>query len=81
VQALLSVSEKTGLVELGAVTCLGVQLITSGGAVRALAETGLPVMAVETVKHIHQHRFPLLVGRACGLGVLRAQTYKIRLTT
>ena len=47
-KALLSVSDKTGLVEFGQkLHDLGVALIASGGTGRALAEAGLPVQTVE----------------------------------
>ena len=46
-RALLSVSDKTGLEELGrALHEAGVELIASGGTGRALAEADLPVMTV-----------------------------------
>ena len=46
-QALLSVSDKTGLVELAqALHELGFELIASGGTVRAIRETGLPAQDV-----------------------------------
>jgi phosphoribosylaminoimidazolecarboxamide formyltransferase/IMP cyclohydrolase len=49
-RALLSVSDKTGLVDLGgALVDLGVELVSSGGTARELAEAGLPVTAVEQV--------------------------------
>jgi phosphoribosylaminoimidazolecarboxamide formyltransferase/IMP cyclohydrolase len=49
-RAILSVSDKTGLVELarGLVT-QGVQLISTGGTARSLAEAGLPVTNVSEV--------------------------------
>jgi phosphoribosylaminoimidazolecarboxamide formyltransferase/IMP cyclohydrolase len=49
-RAILSVSDKTGLVELarGLVT-RGVQLISTGGTARSLAEAGLPVTNVSEV--------------------------------
>src|SRR6478672_11486421 len=49
-RAILSVSDKTGLVELarGLVT-QGVQLISTGGTARALADAGLPVTSVSDV--------------------------------
>ncbi len=46
-RALLSVSDKTGLVDLGrALVRRGVELVSTGGTARALAEAGLPVTAV-----------------------------------
>jgi phosphoribosylaminoimidazolecarboxamide formyltransferase/IMP cyclohydrolase len=50
VRALLSVYDKTGLVELGAgLVELGWELVSSGGTARALAGAGLPVQGVEEV--------------------------------
>ena len=44
VRALLSVSDKTGLVELGqALAARGVDLVSTGGTAKALREAGLPV--------------------------------------
>ncbi len=49
-RALLSVSDKTGLVELGrGLASLGVELVASGGTARALSEAGLEVQEVETL--------------------------------
>jgi phosphoribosylaminoimidazolecarboxamide formyltransferase/IMP cyclohydrolase len=49
-RALLSVSDKTGLLELaGALDAAGVALVSTGGSARAIAEAGLPVTAVEQV--------------------------------
>src|SRR4051812_22069017 len=49
-RALLSVSDKTGLVELAQrLHAAGVQLIASGGTARQLSDAGLPVMTVEDV--------------------------------
>ncbi len=49
-RALLSVYDKTGLVELGAgLVTLGWELVSSGGTARALSEAGLPVQGVEEV--------------------------------
>ena len=49
-RALLSVSDKTGLVELGrALQAGGVELVASGGTGTALREAGLPVVAVADV--------------------------------
>ena len=46
--ALLSVYDKTGLVELGRGLCaVGVQLLASGGTAGALAAAGLPVISIE----------------------------------
>ena len=49
-RALLSVSDKTGLVDLGrALVRRGAELVSTGGTARALAEAGLPVTAVSEV--------------------------------
>ena len=49
-RALLSVSDKTGLVDLGrALAARGVELVSTGGTARALAAAGLPVTAVADV--------------------------------
>jgi phosphoribosylaminoimidazolecarboxamide formyltransferase/IMP cyclohydrolase len=49
-RAILSVSDKTGLVELAAgLAALGVELISTGGTARALAAAGLPVVNVSDV--------------------------------
>ena len=46
-RALLSVSDKTGLIELGrGLAKLGVELVASGGTAAALREAGLPVVEV-----------------------------------
>ena len=46
-KALLSVSDKTGLLELArGLHALGVQLISTGGTARLLAQDGLPVTEV-----------------------------------
>ena len=47
-RALLSVSDKRGIVELAQGLCeLGVELISTGGTARALAEAGIAVRAIE----------------------------------
>ncbi len=49
-RALLSVSDKTGLVDLGrALARRGAELVSTGGTARALAEAGLPVTPVSAV--------------------------------
>ena len=49
-RALLSVSDKSGLVEFGAgLTRLGFELVSTGGTARALAAAGLPVTQVSDV--------------------------------
>ena len=48
--ALLSVSDKTGIVELArALDALGIQLISTGGTAKLLAAQGLPVPEVAEV--------------------------------
>ena len=49
-RALLSVSDKTGLIELAsALHAAGVALVSTGGSARAIAEAGIPVTPVEEV--------------------------------
>ena len=49
-RALLSVSNKTGLVELAdGLRRRGLELVSTGGTARALAEAGLPVTNVSDV--------------------------------
>ncbi len=49
-RALLSVSDKTGLVELaGSLHAAGVALVSTGGSARAISEAGIPVTPVEDV--------------------------------
>ncbi len=49
-RALLSVSDKTGLVELGrGLVALGFELVSTGGTARALREAGLPVADVAAI--------------------------------
>ncbi|MCH4166817.1 MAG: IMP cyclohydrolase [Megasphaera sp.] len=49
-RALLSVSDKTGIVELGkALTELGIDIISTGGTMKALQAAGVPVTAVSDV--------------------------------
>ena len=46
-QALLSVSDKTGLVDFArGLTGLGIRLLSTGGTAKALAAAGLPVTEV-----------------------------------
>src|ERR687897_165066 len=46
-RAILSVSDKTGLVELArGLAAASVELVSTGGTAKALAEAGLPVMNV-----------------------------------
>ena len=49
-RALLSVSDKAGLLELGrGLVALGIELVSTGGTARALADAGLPVVSVAAV--------------------------------
>jgi phosphoribosylaminoimidazolecarboxamide formyltransferase/IMP cyclohydrolase len=49
-RAILSVSDKTGLVDLArGLVALGAELVSTGGTARALAEVGLPVTSVSDV--------------------------------
>lgn len=49
-RALLSVSDKTGIVELAqALVQLGIELVSTGGTYRLLQENGIPATTVETV--------------------------------
>ena len=49
-RALLSVSDKTGLVDFATgLRDLGVEMLSTGGTARALADAGLPVIPVEDV--------------------------------
>src|SRR5215510_2598821 len=49
-RALLSVSDKTGLVDLGrGLVARGFELVSTGGTARALADAGLPVTSVSDV--------------------------------
>ena len=46
-QALISVSDKTGVVEFArALSAMGVQILSTGGTAKLLAEQGLPVVEV-----------------------------------
>ncbi|MCI1821581.1 MAG: IMP cyclohydrolase [Megasphaera sp.] len=49
-RALVSVSDKTGVVALGkALADMGIEIISTGGTMHALKEAGVPVMAVQDV--------------------------------
>src|ERR1700733_7235828 len=49
-RALISVSDKSGLVELGrALAALGVEIVSTGGTATALAKAGVPVIDVATL--------------------------------
>ena len=49
-RAILSVSDKTGLVDFARVLAArGVQLVSTGGTAKTLADSGLPVMNVSEV--------------------------------
>lgn len=57
-RALLSVSDKTGLVDFARqLSAAGVELVASGGTARAIAAAGLPVLQVEDVT-----KFPEILG-------------------
>jgi phosphoribosylaminoimidazolecarboxamide formyltransferase/IMP cyclohydrolase len=74
-RALLSVTDKTGLVELGTALCdLGWSLLATGGSARTLSEAGLPVTPTDEwtgspelydgrVKTLHYRVFAALLGR------------------
>ena len=50
--ALLSVTDKTGLVEFArGLSALGIQLISTGGTAKAIADAGIPVTEVSEVTH------------------------------
>src|SRR5579862_6948247 len=49
-RALLSVSDKTGIIDLGrGLAARGFELVSTGGTARALADAGLPVTGVSEV--------------------------------
>ena len=49
-RALLSVSDKTGLIPFAqSLVSMGIELLSTGGTARALAEAGLPVIEVSSV--------------------------------
>lgn len=49
-RALISVSDKTGVVALGkALADMGIEIISTGGTMKALKEAGVPVIAVQDV--------------------------------
>src|SRR5919108_2675570 len=49
-RAILSVSDKTGLADLGAgLAALGVELVSTGGTAKALTPAGLPVVGISDV--------------------------------
>src|SRR5262245_37598741 len=49
-RALLSVSDKTGIVDLGrALAARGFELVSTGGTARALTDAGLPVTGVSDI--------------------------------
>jgi phosphoribosylaminoimidazolecarboxamide formyltransferase/IMP cyclohydrolase len=49
-RALISVSDKTGVVELGkALAAMGIEIISTGGTMKALKAAGVPVMQVSEV--------------------------------
>ncbi len=51
-RALLSVSDKAGIVELAtALAGMGVELVSTGGTAKAIREAGLPVMDIAELTH------------------------------
>ena len=49
-RALLSVSDKTGLIPFAQrLVSLGIELVSTGGTARSLAEAGLPVIEVSSI--------------------------------
>jgi len=51
-RALLSVSDKTGLVEFArGLNDLGIELISTGGTAKTLAEAGLPILGISDITH------------------------------
>ena len=49
-RALISVSDKTGIVELAReLTAQGIEILSTGGTMRALSEAGVPVTSVSDV--------------------------------
>lgn len=51
-RALLSVSDKTGLVEFArGLDTLGVELVSTGGTAKTLSEAGLPIQSVSDITH------------------------------
>ena len=51
-RALLSVSDKTGLVEFAqGLDALGVELVSTGGTAKSLADTGLPIINISDITH------------------------------
>ena len=49
-RALLSVSDKTGIIEFAtSLVALGVEIVSTGGTRKALAEAGLPVIDISEV--------------------------------
>ena len=51
-RALLSVSDKTGLVEFArGLSDLGIELVSTGGTAKSLADAGLPIIGISDVTH------------------------------
>ncbi len=51
-RALLSVSDKTGLVEFArGLDALGVELVSTGGTAKSLTDAGLPIMNISDITH------------------------------
>ncbi|HEX4837292.1 MAG TPA: bifunctional phosphoribosylaminoimidazolecarboxamide formyltransferase/IMP cyclohydrolase [Solirubrobacteraceae bacterium] len=83
-RALLSVSEKTGVVDFArGLVELGVEVVSTGGTARELAEAGVPVRAIEDftgfpemmdgrVKTLHPHLYAGLLAVRCDEQHLKA---------
>ena len=64
-RVLLSVYDKTGLIDLGrGLVARGFELVSTGGTARALAEAGLPVTSVSDVTG-----FPEAANERRGVGI------------
>ncbi|MDR1977348.1 MAG: bifunctional phosphoribosylaminoimidazolecarboxamide formyltransferase/IMP cyclohydrolase [Synergistaceae bacterium] len=51
-RALISVSDKTGIVEFaGGLSSLGIEIVSTGGTYKALADAGIPVIYISDVTH------------------------------
>ena len=60
-RALISVSDKTGVVEFArALHAAGVEIVSTGGTMKALREVGIPVVYVSDVTG-----FPEIMDRRC----------------
>ncbi len=51
-RALLSVSDKTGLVEFArGLNDLGIELVSTGGTAKSLLDAGLPILGISDITH------------------------------